>query len=210
MRDDELTAALRNALLEPVPDVDEQRVDALRAAVGAHQRDATMAPPGDRVSPTSLEDRRRRRRRFVPITAVAATILLVAGGVIALQSNRDGDTADSLEYAGPIIGPTGSGELRVVKTGIGRVVDLDTEALDILPTGEFYEIWFVATDDTPDTPNRISAGTFHPDPDGRSRVTFAAAVDPSKFPTIEITAEPADGDPAPSGPTVMSADVVEK
>lgn len=210
MRDDELNAALRNALLEPVPDVDEQRVDALRAAVGDEQRDATTAQPGDRAAPTRLEDRRRRRLRFVPITAVAATILLVAGGTIALQSNRDGDTSEGLEYAGPIIGPAGSGELRVVKTGIGRVVDLDTEALDILPTGEFYEIWFVATDDTPDIPNRISAGTFHPDPDGLSRVTFAAAVDPTKFPIVEITAEPADGNPAPSGPTVMSAEVAEK
>ncbi len=210
MRDDELNAALRDALLEPVSDIDERRVEALRAAVG--ERDASAARLGDRPTPgpTKIEDRRSRRRHFVPITAVAATILLVAGGAVVLQSTRAGDTSEGLEYAGPINGPAGSGQLRVVKTGIGRVVDLDTQALDILPTGEFYEIWFVATNDTPDTPNRISAGTFHPDTDGRSRVTFAAAVDPTKFPTIEITAEPADGNPAPSGPTVMSADVAEK
>lgn len=208
MRDDELTAALRNELLEPVSDIDERRVQALRAAVDAKLQDDTtkrLAEDGTEV-PTKLED---RRRRFVPVLAVAAAILLVAGGAIVLQSTEAGDPAD-LEYAGPIDGPAGTGELRIVKTGIGRVVDLDTQALDILPTGEFYELWFVATNDTLDTPNRISAGTFHPDPDGRSRVTFAAAVDPTKFPTIEITAEPADGDPAPSGPTVMSAKVSEQ
>ena len=32
------------------------------------------------------------------------------------------------------------------------------------------------------SPNRISAGTFHPDPEGRSNVRFAAAVDPQKIP----------------------------
>lgn len=219
MRDDELNAALRDALLEPIPDVDERRVDALRAAVSATQRDATTVRPGppaaserlgDSVAPPRLEDRRQRGLRFVPIAAVAAAILIFAGGMIALRSNRNGDTAESLEYAGPIVGPAGSGELRVVKTGIGRVVDLDTDALAILPTGEFYEIWFVASDDTPESPNRISAGSFHPDLDGRSHVTFAAAVDPTKFPTVEITAEPGDGNPAPSGPTVMSVDVVEQ
>lgn len=205
MHDDELTAALRHALVDPVADIDERRVDAIRAAAAARQQETAAERSPE--APTNLEDRRQARRRFVPITAVAATILLVVGGAIALQSTRDDTTSDGLEYAGPISGPAGSGELRVVKTGIGRVIDLDTEALDILPTGEFYEMWFVADTDTSDTPNRISAGTFHPDLDGRSQVTFAAAVDPAKFPTIEITAEPADGNPAPSGTTVMSADV---
>ena len=76
-------------------------------------------------------------------------------------------------------GPDGEqldADLRVVATGIGRVIDLDTDVLPILPTGEYYQVWFVGPGDSPDTPDRISAGTFHPDPDGRSEVHFAAAV----------------------------------
>ncbi|WP_420451819.1 anti-sigma factor [Ilumatobacter sp.] len=207
MRDDELNDALRDALLGPVPDVDERRVDALRAAVDGRRDAAEVDDEHPSSDPVPLDDRRRRRRRLVPVTAVAATILLVVGGAVALRIARQGDATDGVEYAGPIAGPAGSGELRVVETGIGRVVDLDTRALEILPTGEYYEVWFVADDDTPERPNRISAGTFHPDPGGRSRVTFAAAVDPARYPTVEITAEPGDGDPAPTGPTVMTADI---
>ncbi len=98
-------------------------------------------------------------------------------------------------------------DLLVVKTGIGRVVDLDTSVLPILPIGEFYELWFVAPDDSPDQPNRVSAGTFHPDPDGRSNVRFAAAVDPTEYPSVEITAEPVDGNPAATGPVVLHSDI---
>ncbi len=85
----------------------------------------------------------------------------------------------------------------MTKTGIGRVVELSSDDLPILPTGELYEVWFVGPDDRPGARQRISAGTFHPDEDGRSEVTLAAAVDPAKFPTIVVTAEPGDGDPAP-------------
>ncbi|MGH9270747.1 MAG: anti-sigma factor, partial [Ilumatobacteraceae bacterium] len=73
--------------------------------------------------------------------------------------------------------------------------------------GDLYEVWFVGPGDAPDTPNRISAGTFHPDPDGRSQVTFAAAVDPALFPIVEITAEPGNGNPLPTGPVVLRVDV---
>ena len=82
-------------------------------------------------------------------------------------------------------GPDGErldADLRVVATGIGRVIDLDTEVLPILPTGEYYQLWFVGPGDSPASPDRISAGTFHPDPDGRSDVQFAAAVNPELLP----------------------------
>ena len=77
--------------------------------------------------------------------------------------------------------------------------------LPILPTGEYYQVWFVGPDDEPGAPDRISAGTFHPDPQGRSDVRFAAAVDPALYPIVEITAEPGDGDPLPTGPVVLRA-----
>jgi len=34
-------------------------------------------------------------------------------------------------------------------------------------------------------------------------VTFAAAVDPVKYPVLSVTAEPGDGDPRPTGPEVL-------
>ena len=118
--------------------------------------------------------------------------------------------AGQVEYAGPMDGPDASrrwtAELTVIATGIGRVVELDTDALPILPTGELYEVWFVAPDDTPGRPNRISAGTFHPDPDGRSHVRSPPPSTRRGIPVVEITAEPGDGDPLPTGPVRARVD----
>ena len=82
------------------------------------------------------------------------------------------------------------------------VIKLQTDELPILPKGDYYELWFVGPGDTPARPNRISAGTFHPDENGRSEVTFAAAVDPALFPVLSVTAEPATAT-APTGPEVL-------
>jgi hypothetical protein len=80
---------------------------------------------------------------------------------------------------------------------------IEGDELPILPKGEYYELWFVGPGDRPGRVNRISAGTFHPDAQGRSNVRFAAAVDPAKYPGLAVTEEPGDGDPAPSRPDVM-------
>ncbi len=83
-----------------------------------------------------------------------------------------------------------------------------TDELPILPEGELYEVWFVGPGDAVGSPNRISAGTFHPDEEGRSNVDLTAAVDPAKYPRLVVTAEPGDGDPLPTGPEVVGADIV--
>ncbi len=95
-----------------------------------------------------------------------------------------------------------------VLSGIGRVVQIRTDDLPILPKGEFYEVWFVAEDDAPDALNRISAGTFHPDEQGKTAVDLAAAVNPALFPTLSVTAEPGDGNPLPTGPEVLRTRIV--
>ncbi len=95
------------------------------------------------------------------------------------------------------------GRLQVTRRGIGRTIELRTGTLPILPTGEYYEVWFVSAADAPERPDRISAGTFHPNPQGVSESTFTAAVDPGVYGVVEVTAEPADGNPAATGPVVL-------
>jgi Anti-sigma-K factor rskA len=184
-----LEAALDVAPAEPPAD----RVAALRARA---QAAGTMSTPSPRASERWL-------------LAAAAAIALLAGVVVgaAVVDRTSGPTsAGVVEYDGTLAGTGGEASearLTVVRTGIGRVIELDTDDLPILPTGEYYEVWFVAPGENDGAANRISAGTFHPDPDGRSSVRFAAAVDPAKFPTVEITAEPGDGNPAATGPVVL-------
>ena len=139
-------------------------------------------------------------------------VALCAGfGVARLFDGADdAGLAGAVEFDGAMTaadGQTADAELTVVGTGIGRVVELRTGMLPILPTGEYYQVWFVGPDDEPGTPDRISAGTFHPDPQGRSDVRFTAAVDPELYPVVEITAEPGDGNPLPTGPVVLRATI---
>ena len=72
----------------------------------------------------------------------------------------------TLEFETTLRAPAGKGEataaVRGILTGTGRTVQLRTDDLAVLPKGEFYELWFVGADDAPRSPDRISAGTFHP------------------------------------------------
>ena len=57
----------------------------------------------------------------------------------------------------------------------------------------------LATDGT----RRVSAGTFHPDEQGRGTVRLLAAADPVAYPRLSVTLEPSDGDPRRTGPEVL-------
>jgi anti-sigma-K factor RskA len=153
-----------------------------RAAAGAG--DARPAP--------------RRRRLGLRLALAPAAAALLALAVVA-GTRLGGGQPGELELQATLTAPAGGAEAsaRVTRTGIGRVIVLRTDELPILPQGELYELWFVGPGDSPSRPNRISAGTFHPDENGRTHVQLAAAVDPAKYPVLSVTKEPADGDPRP-------------
>jgi anti-sigma-K factor RskA/putative zinc finger protein len=164
----------------------------------AIEREAAPAP-----RPLLLRPPRRRRPRLAAAAAVAAAaVLAFAAGT---QLDRP---AGPVELRTALVAPgrDGSASVEVRKTGIGRVIRFDSDDLPILPKGEYYELWFVGPGDTLADPNRISAGTFHPDERGRSHVRFAAAVDPSKYPVLSVTAEPGDGNPERTGPEVLRSE----
>ena len=220
--DDELVELLRRALdhdAPPAPSPD--RIAVLRARVEAarDQRTpswppATIAPnwPPPRPTAPAPGNSTPRHDRGSRWLAVAALVVAAAAGVVVGRSLDRGDdsVAGDVEYEGTMLGPDdepAGAELTVRATGIGRLVDLHTDVLPILPAGELYEVWFVAADDSSATPHRISAGTFHPDPEGRSDVQFTAAANPELYRFVEITAEPGDGNPQATGPAVLRAQI---
>jgi anti-sigma-K factor RskA len=147
-----------------------------------------------------------RRRLSLGVVGVAALAAAFALGIL-IESRGGGPGTLELEASlRPPGGGAATASVTVRKTGIGRVIEFRTDDLPILPKGEYYELWFVAAGDTLRAPKRISAGTFHPDEQGRSHVTFAAAVDPTLYPVLSVTAEPGDGNPARTGPEVLRTD----
>lgn len=179
-----------------------------RYELPADLREKTRAAVG-RVAEGNPRARMRWRWPFARSGALA-----FAGAVAVLLAFVAGQRYEArdrgpLELSATLTAPEdGSiqGRARVVKTGIGRVIEFRTDELPILPKGKFYEVWFVGPGDSLADPNRISAGTFHPDDEGRSHVTFAAAVDPAKYPVLSVTAEPGDGDPRRTGPEVLRSE----
>ncbi|MGH8906720.1 MAG: anti-sigma factor domain-containing protein [Egibacteraceae bacterium] len=150
----------------------------------------------------------RWRSRWLLAAAAAVCVALVVGFAAANLVVERG----VLEFAGTLMSaddPSVQAMATVRMTGIGRVITIESDDLRILPTGEYYEVWFVGPGDTPASPNRVSAGTFHPDQDGHSAVRLTAAVDPALLPLLSVTAEPADGNPERTGPEVLRADLAD-
>lgn len=167
----------------------------------------TDRPPvrDDDTRPGAGRARRDTSRWLRPVAAVAvAAVALVA---FVLGTNLGAGDAGELELQARLVAPADdtSAAVTVRRLGSGRAVDLTSDTLPILPDGGIYELWFVGPGDSPDSPNRISAGTFHPDADGTTAVVLHAAVVPTDFPTVVITAEPNNGDPAVNGPEVLRA-----
>lgn len=170
---------------------------------------ARAAEEDEAVRPSAREAARPRRSStgwWTPRRRSGSVLALVAAVALAIALPRlDGDGAD-LPAGEPelmarltstdVEGRSASARVDLLATG--RVVTFTSDDLPILPKGEYYELWFVGPGDTRQDANRISAGTFHPDEQGRSHVRFHAAVDPQKYPVLSVTAEPADGDPRPS------------
>jgi anti-sigma-K factor RskA len=161
----------------------------------AIEREATAAPVVAPVRSTA-----RRRLWAAPLVAAAVAALAF---VVGTRLDTGGGAVELETVLSAPGGGARQATVEVRKTGIGRVIRFDSEDLPILPKGEYYELWFVGPGDTLGSPNRISAGTFHPDEDGRSHVRFAAAVDPAVYSTLSVTAEPGDGNPQRTGPEVL-------
>lgn len=164
-------------------------------------------------------DQRRERRapseraggllgRWLPRLALAGVAAAALAGAALVGAGLGDDEAlpGTPELEAVLEAPSGEAgqaTASVRETGLGRVILFESGDLPVLPEGELYELWFVGPDDTLEDPNRISAGTFHPDEQGNSDVRLHAAVDPAKFPELSVTAEPGDGNPERTGPEVL-------
>jgi anti-sigma-K factor RskA len=186
------------APVAPPADLEERTLSAVRAIAEGNPGRVEAAGARPRVRPPRWS---WPRRLALAGAAAAALALAVFGGTLLDRDPGLPGTPELETTLSSRAGPTATASVRL--TGVGRVVDFHSDNLPILPKGEYYELWFVGPGDRPGAPNRISAGTFHPDEKGRSNVRFAAAVDPAEYPRLAVTAEPADGNPRRSGPDVL-------
>jgi len=130
-----------------------------------------------------------------PAAYVAAAVVLLAGVATAMAMLRTNDDADwQIALAATTAHPDAAASVQGWNTDTGTRIRITIEGVDGLAGVGFYELWMTSPDD-----EHVSAGTF------RSTGTIDAwsAVRRADFPRLWITCEWFDGDPSPSGDTVL-------
>jgi hypothetical protein len=79
-----------------------------------------------------------------------------------------------------------------------RTMTLEVSGLAPTRGGTFYEVWMLRS-----PTQLVSVGSFRVDAGGRARVTFPVAADVHRFPIVDVSREPADGDPRHSSDSVL-------
>jgi anti-sigma-K factor RskA len=75
---------------------------------------------------------------------------------------------------------------------------LTVSGLPRVGAGGFYEVWMMR-----DAGHLVALGSFRVGADGRARIDLPVTASPRRFPVLDISREPADGDPAHSGHSVL-------
>ncbi len=137
--------------------------------------------------------RRRRNRAVVGIGGLVAAAAIVVALVVVL-----GGSAKPLQFRAALVGTTLSpgarGEATLTKSAAGWRVSLNATGLPRLANGRFYEAWLKSRKGV-----LVPIGTFNQP----HNVTLWAGVPPTNFPTLTVTRQLANGNPASSGERVL-------
>jgi anti-sigma-K factor RskA len=159
-------------------------------------------PPALRAAVPARE--RRRRRWGAPLTirpavaaalAVALVVLGAAGG--AVLTGGSGGASGGREVALAPVGDGPSGAHADARLA-SATMHLTVSGLPRVGGGGFYEVWMLR-----DPAHLVALGSFRVGPDGRARVDLPVTASARRFPVLDISREPGDGDPAHSGHSVL-------
>lgn len=124
------------------------------------------------------------------VAAAAVIALMLAFGI-----TRSSGTVLAMD--GTELAVAASGEALIRDADSGWVISLEVEGLPATGPGEYYEGWLWSDDG-----EGVSVGTFR-NSDGNEPVTLWSGVDPAAYPSLWVTLETEDGDPAASERVVM-------
>ena len=137
------------------------------------------APGGGRARRAPARDRRRRRA--------------AARGPRATDRGR----LLTLDPVDPVGGSAHGTATILARDGGARFT---LRGLKPTANGGFYELWLMNSAD-----DLVSLGSFRVPASGKADVTVPLPADPDGFAALDISAEPADGNPAHSGRSVLRA-----
>jgi anti-sigma factor RsiW len=179
-------AALRDTSRLPVvpaPDLPPLRAP---AAAPAGERDLTGPPR------SGLRDRRRRGRWLLGAAAVLVALLLGVGGYTA---GRDRDAAPGRTVALAATTGDATAEARMRGAGDDQIMTMTARGLPHPPAGAYYEVWLVD-----DAGQEFPVGVLAANGQGIWSLPADVA---ARYRVIDVTLEPADGDPSRSDESVL-------
>ncbi len=139
-----------------------------------------------------------------PAFALAAAVLLFAGGIGVGSLTRSDDSAPSLGATGeradlsPVadIDPQATGTADIKRDG--KLIRLRLSGLAPNGDDDFYEAWLM------DPKNGLVAiGTFRVDRGGGATIDLPLPVGTDRFPLVDISLQPTNGKPTHSGVSVL-------
>jgi hypothetical protein len=137
----------------------------------------------------------RGRRRWVVPAYAAATVVLLAVAATTLAVLRPTDDADwHVALAAQTAFPDAVANVEGWNTDTGTRMRITINGIDNVADEGFYEVWMTSPDG-----QHIAAGTFR----SSGTIDTWSAVRRADFPRLWITLESFDGDPSPSGRTVL-------
>jgi hypothetical protein len=148
------------------------------------------------VRPAAGRDGRRQIRVRRTVRAGAAALLAAAAIVIGLVVTRGPATSDVV-LGGTRLAAGATATAKLHATPSGLAIELDVSGLPPSPRGYYYQAWMKGPR------GLVTMGTFHLR-GGPGTVELWSAVSLADYPTITVTREPEDGNPASSGQVVLT------
>ena len=185
---------------EPNPSLEDHIVAALSAEAAKGSGGGPISPPGGRNRREAGKDRLSRSHRrslYGAIIAAAAVVVTVSITVGVVTGSRS-SARFSAALSATTLAPGASGTATLTSTRSGWRVELRTSGLPRLDNGRYYQAWMKNSAGV-----LVPIGTFNQGPD----VTLWSGVSPKDFPTITVTEQQANGNPASSGQRVLAGSI---
>jgi hypothetical protein len=197
---DALRAELAAAAVwdEPLGELEDQVVMAVTGAAAAQQR-----PPG-RAPEESWWGRLRARRRISrPALVLSLSLpLAAAAAVVIVLVTNSGESTPALQFAmvvqGTALAPGAHGSATLTKTTSGWRIQLSATGLPRRDGRDFYQAWLKNAAGI-----LVPVGTFN---DAR-KVTLWSGVPVTKFRSLTVTQQVANGNPRSTGRRVLTGTI---
>lgn len=152
------------------------------------------------LSAPQRDEGKRRPAAWLLATAAALVGLVVGVGATLLATAGDDDELPVVASTELVVladdSPGGDAEIR--GSGSTRVLELDVPGLSP-DTDGFYEVWLLDED----AKRLVSIGLLDPSQGTRATFPIPEDLDVAEFPVVDVSVEPADGDPAHSGDSIV-------